>query len=580
MSYRDLVIPLKKWDNHGNVVCCQLSRNTGSLCTVGTSEGVLHLWKVADKNEARPSCLGTVQAFSSAKVDACSFDTSEGRVIVGSSSGTVKVVDGACERVVETFAAAHRTSVSSIVCHPVENNFMATGSLDATVKYWDTRVSQPVNVLKGAHSAITKMAIPPDARWIASGDEGGKINFIDMRKWKSMSSFACDGAISCLRLHPLELLLAGGTRSGSIHLYDVGHPSSSLGTATHSQVNPVWSVDLVPAGNTDYMISTSSEGLRVHKGTALLANYDLPWEGMVVDSTFAESEQKLLQTVVRKSEVTIWSVDVKKLGKAAPPAQQHHQQHHHQQQQQQAPASSAFPRKPSSGQLQVLPSSSPQLRAALVRNTSLANEPLISAEPRAPLDLDFAKWRSTQTPSATVVNEEIRKTIRTGDKMGKLLEARVEAVKIVRSLWTSGDKVASIKHAERAGQADIGVVTDLLGVIVSVQKYKESLGQEHCDALLPAVHLVLTRGTDSARMIALSCTRFLCNKFLTLLHRTVSHQAIGVDLAAQERVKRSHDSIQCFVLLKAPLKDIAAASGTEQASEEALSALREIDALT
>ena len=619
-----VVTPLMRWENQGNVCSCYLSRQSGGSCAVGTGDGVLHLWRISD---TKPRCVGTVHAFQSGKVTAVAMDGSETKIMLGASTGTMKLLDMNSERVMDTLTAAHRTSITTLSFNPTDPHHVASGSMDATVKYWDTRAgSHPIHVLRSSPSSITSLTTPPDARWIAVGDDDGRVTFVDMRKWKPIGELACAGApATCLRLHPLELLLAAGTGGGAINMFDVAQPFRQERVLRHSHVAPVWSVEHVPAGANDYVVSSSSEGVKVHVGASAHSSYDLAWEGEVIDSTYAETTRLVLQAVVRRSEVTIWGVDMDALERRPPPPA--------------ATATAAAPANPSSapanpssaaaaaadrgrqrkqhpqpspvgrsssnpvaaaavggggvrgvaiGQQQqpASSSSSAPSRRNLVRSKEYGGDAMIPAEPREPLELDLARWRGGGGGGSSGgigggdsgAVTELRKTLRTGEKMEKLLHARVEAVQVVRSLWGSGERQAAIRHAEKAGQSDLGVITDLLGCILSVQRHKEAVGVEHCEALLPAAGLVIARGTDQAASVALGAVRFLCHKFLDGLHRTaLAPQPPGVDLAFQDRLSKAKQCLREFLALRAPLKSLLASTTSADVTSEGMQLLQQIE---
>eukprot|EP01063_Lacrimia_lanifica_P006740 TRINITY_DN1424_c0_g2_i1.p1 TRINITY_DN1424_c0_g2~~TRINITY_DN1424_c0_g2_i1.p1 ORF type:complete len:628 (+),score=184.22 TRINITY_DN1424_c0_g2_i1:62-1945(+) len=618
----DVVRPVMRWENQAAVTSVHVGRKSGECCAVGTAEGVLHLWAM----RRGPQCRATLNVVQTGALQAVHLDNWEKRVFCGAASGTMKIIDVESERIAESFLTAHRTAVTAIASHPMEANHIVTGSLDSTVKYWDTRSAQPLQVLKGMHGGITALGVSPDGRWIASGDENGKLSYVDIRKWRPIADFQCHGAVTCIRMHPLELLLAAGTSSGVVEAFDVGVPPAKSYTVQHSNVHAVWAVELLPGEHQDdYMVSCGPDSMRVHLSQTQLASFDVPWEGKVLDSVYLDGVQQTLHASADRHQLTVWSTPTASLsslakshrggggggrGDAVVPAA-HHPPHP-------APSSSSAPvpeaipapgrgrndaREPAAKPLARSPSyrrggggggsgggSAPPgghvaTRFHLIRNPEYAGRPIVPAEPSAPLELNLAKWRTSGRDRSALHLEktelQLAKEIHTtGAKMERLLRNRAEALKIVRGLWANGDRTGAIVHAERAGHKDFGILVDLLSLTASNHSVKESIQAEQCMVLLPLAQALIAQGIDPSALVAIRVVRFLHNKFIPAALRTLTAPApIGVDVAFAERLHRAKELRKRFLDVRKPLADLLGGRPSAVVAEEGHQVLRDLDAV-
>ncbi|KAJ9454080.1 Katanin p80 WD40 repeat-containing subunit B1-like protein, partial [Diplonema papillatum] len=453
------------------------------------------------------------------------------------------------------------------------------GSMDATVKYWDTRQQQPLQALKGLHSAITCLAISPDGGRVVSGDEDGKLSIVDVRKWKVIGECSISSAVTSLRLHPLELFLAAGTADGLIHLINVGTPPAPTGMLKHSMSRPVWSVDLVPGPNqVDSLFSTSSDGLKLHQGTSLTGSYDFSWDGDVLESAYMECSGKVLFASAHRNEVRLWGCDANMVAQGGVSAHQV------------APAPAAQPTaRPaqSSGLVKVKPQKMirkskevghTSTRGHLIQNPRYRQDgvhgTLIELEPREALDLDLSRWRNADgriPPTKTPRDQLVKELADTGGKMEVLLMRRLEAAKVIRTLWASGNRTAAIDHARKASEIDFGVGLDFLNLIVTQQKAKEMLALEQCVALLPLVMVTLMSGVDAGVLVAIRALRFLFNKFYSNVQRTLAGpKGVGVDLQHEDRVAAAGDASQKFADAKRSLRHVVSGSPAGDGAAAAL----------
>ena len=93
-------------------------------------------------------------------------------VISGSDDNTVKVWELASGRLLRSLEE-HRDRVNAVAVTR-NGQYVISGSYDKTVKVWNI-VTGDSRELFGSDSAILCLALSPDDRWLACGDERGRV---------------------------------------------------------------------------------------------------------------------------------------------------------------------------------------------------------------------------------------------------------------------------------------------------------------------------------------------------------------------------------------------------------------------
>jgi WD40 repeat protein len=91
---------------------------------------------------------------------------SAGGSSIGDEFGEVKLWDLATERVLDL--RGHTQMVQALACSP-DSRRLATGSLDFTIKLWDTNTGEEVFTLRGHTAGVLRLVFSPNGRRLASG---------------------------------------------------------------------------------------------------------------------------------------------------------------------------------------------------------------------------------------------------------------------------------------------------------------------------------------------------------------------------------------------------------------------------
>ncbi|MBS1722263.1 MAG: WD40 repeat domain-containing protein [Armatimonadetes bacterium] len=152
----------------------------------------------------------------------------------------------------------HTREVSSLAISP-DGKWLASGSVDLTVRIWETKTKACVKVLEGHDGEVLCLAFSPDGGTLASGELYKKVRFWDTSSWSlQRTCTGCEGAVTGLTF------LTGGSVVASCrdnNLYKIGSSASeSAKAASHNyEVNGI-------ASSPDRKVLVSIDG----NGTAIL----------------------------------------------------------------------------------------------------------------------------------------------------------------------------------------------------------------------------------------------------------------------------------------------------------------------
>jgi eukaryotic-like serine/threonine-protein kinase len=132
----------------------------------GWSDGIVRIWETRDPASKARELPGHGGKVRRVKFLPDGRLASAGGSWLGSEFGEVKIWDLATGRSLDL--DGHTNLVFDLASSP-DGRRLATGSLDRTIKLWDTTTGEEVFTLRGHTAGVTCVAFSPDSRRIASG---------------------------------------------------------------------------------------------------------------------------------------------------------------------------------------------------------------------------------------------------------------------------------------------------------------------------------------------------------------------------------------------------------------------------
>ncbi|KAG0224848.1 hypothetical protein BGW42_004831 [Actinomortierella wolfii] len=229
--------------NNGNprgtsVSCIKfINEDDIAMLLVGSGEGVVRLYRKYDElnhSEIVTSWRVLSDMLSSSKNTGTIFDWQQGRgsLLVGGDARVIRVWDAAREYCVSDIPTRSGSPVTSITSDQVAGNIFVVGFGDGAVRVYDRRMPQ--------HSALT-MTWKKHKSWIqnvrmqrggfrelVSGSVDGTIKVWDVRSHEPLKSISARESISALDLHHHAPVVASGSPSQYIKVWNVNGDSLSV----------------------------------------------------------------------------------------------------------------------------------------------------------------------------------------------------------------------------------------------------------------------------------------------------------------------------------------------------------------
>ena len=281
-----------------------VGRKSASVVVTGCEDGQVRLWAVGDQNP-----ILTLAGHQKASTCVC-FNRDEDIVLAGSRGGAVKVWDlESGGRLLRT-VPGHKSSCSVVDCHPLGEIFLS-GAVDATLKLWDVRQKNCVQMFKGHVSGITTARFSSNGRYAVSGSEDGAIKLWDLAAGRCVASLEGHGkAVLYLELHRRLNLLASSSADRTAIVWDLD-TFNSLG-----QTEPeATAIDMALFHAEDDLLLTSSrEILRSWSwkgGMSVRATANVGWSGQQLhDASLAKTVLVGGSSSSGGAHVDVWTAEI------------------------------------------------------------------------------------------------------------------------------------------------------------------------------------------------------------------------------------------------------------------------------
>lgn len=252
------------------------------------------------RSYTQTTSIPSLHATKPAGISALDLSSDGSVALTGGPDKTVQVFDLSDKKTVATLKG-HTKPVNQVAF--VEDNLAVSSSADKTVKVWSSSDSAwtLAHNFTGPKAEVVGFSVHPSKKLVASASADSTWSLHDLATYTTVKTYSPiegdggDFAYTSFTGHPDGILHAGGTKSGSIRVWDVRDASSLAGTLDGYAAQPVNSMSFSENG---YYLATSTSSEPTVKvfdlrKLALLSSWSLPAENKVSEVRFDASAQFL-----------------------------------------------------------------------------------------------------------------------------------------------------------------------------------------------------------------------------------------------------------------------------------------------
>lgn len=200
---------------------------------------------------------------------------------------------------------AHLSEISCLTGDPTDQNIIASGSCDTTVKVWDLRSKKPIESFKDHTSQVNVVKFSPDGCWISSGSSDKRVNIWDIKEKRLVHSFEDpSGPVTCLMYNPRELKLASAGFDKNVKYFDL--EDFSLDSETKKEALAIDAITFDTEGK--YLFSASNDSLKIWRAEhkcKYMNSIPIKWKG-VKDLKLSQDNKTLMGVSTGPRSLTLW----------------------------------------------------------------------------------------------------------------------------------------------------------------------------------------------------------------------------------------------------------------------------------
>ncbi|KAK8041397.1 beta-transducin [Apiospora phragmitis] len=223
--------------SNGPVNAVSYSASPGTYILTGSSDRTIRLYNPASTNNSSSTSYITgpksapaevpqgrlIQTYAAHGYEVLSLRVSHdnARFVSGGGDRSVFLWDVATAQTLRRFggnAASHSARINSVCFGGDDSSLIISGSLDATVRIWDTRNQsshKPVQILAEAKDAVTSVLVPSGGPEIVAGSVDGRVRSYDVRMGRCVTDVVspAHGVTSLSATRDGQALLVGSLDS-------------------------------------------------------------------------------------------------------------------------------------------------------------------------------------------------------------------------------------------------------------------------------------------------------------------------------------------------------------------------------
>ena len=200
----------------------------------------------------------------------------------------------------------HSNCVNSVVASP-DGKYLASGSLDETIKLWDAKSGECIRTLEGHSDVVSSVCWSPDEKYLASCSTDNTLKMWDAESGECIRTLeGHSDVVSSVCWSPDGKYLASGSADNTIKLWDAKSGGCISTLIGHSFV--VWSVSWSPDGK--YLVSGSwDETIKIWDAKSWKCIRTLEGHSYVVLSVCWSPDGKYLASCSGDCTLKLWDAN-------------------------------------------------------------------------------------------------------------------------------------------------------------------------------------------------------------------------------------------------------------------------------
>lgn len=188
----------------------------GSSVVAGTLDGTVLVFSVA----ANGAWNQTSERHQRAAINAISFDSVGGRVLIASEDGTARIADPASGVTIKALPAKPGAPAALTASFDPSGYGIETTYADGSVNFW-TQEGDPIEVLRAPTGAAVVADFSPDGNLLATGGDDGKVYLWPMSSSLERADFSHRGAVETIEFDRNTGRMLTASQDGTAALWRV-----------------------------------------------------------------------------------------------------------------------------------------------------------------------------------------------------------------------------------------------------------------------------------------------------------------------------------------------------------------------